>query len=130
MQDNPYYEDTIQEIYDFLKRRTEYAVGFGIEKERIIIDPGIGFGKRVSDNLEILDRCSEFKSLGFPVLVGASRKSFIGKTLNLPVQERLEGSLASCAIALEGGVDILRVHDVCETRKFVDMFESIKGRKF
>jgi len=129
MQKEPSYKDTVQEIYDFLKQRTEYAMSAGIEKERIIVDPGIGFGKRVSDNFEILDRCGEFKSLEFPILIGASRKSFIGKTLGLPVKERLSGSLASCAVAIEEGVDILRVHDVYETRKFVDMYENIRERK-
>ena len=129
MQDNPHYNDVIQEIFDFLKERTDLAIKEGIETEKIIVDPGIGFGKRVEDNLDILDRIQEFKSLGFPLLIGASRKSFIGCTLDLDVGERLEGSLASCAVALEGGVDILRVHDVSATRKFVDMFESIRGRK-
>ncbi len=129
MQDNPHYNDVIQEIYDFLKERTDLAIKGGIGIEKIIVDPGIGFGKRVEDNLDILDRIQEFKSLGFPLLIGASRKSFIGCTLDLDVGERLEGSLASCAVALEGGVDILRVHDVSATRKFVDMFESIRGRK-
>lgn len=129
MQSNPYYNDVVQEIYDFLKERSDFAIKGGIEKGKIIIDPGIGFGKRLKDNLEILDRVQDFKSLGFPILIGASRKSFIGNTLNEPVDKRLEGSLASCAVALEGGTDILRVHDIGATKKFVDMFTSIRGRK-
>lgn len=129
MQDHPYYNDVIQEIYDFLRERTDFAIRGGVDEGRIIVDPGIGFGKRHEDNLAILDMFQEFKSLGFPLLLSASRKSFIGQTLNEPVEERLEGSLASCGVALEEGVDIIRVHDVSATRKFIDMFESIRGRK-
>jgi dihydropteroate synthase len=128
MQDNPSYKDTIQEIYDFLKERTDYALSNGLERERIIIDPGIGFGKRQEDNLEILYRAAEFTSLGYLLLIGASRKSFIGRALNVPVEERLEGSLAACGIAMEEGVNIIRVHDVKSTRKFVDMYMAIKQR--
>lgn len=128
MQDNPTYKDTIQEIYDFLKERTDYAMDNGLSKENIVIDPGIGFGKRQEDNLDILYRAGEFSSLGFPLLIGASRKSFIGRALDLPVEERLEGSLAACGIAIEEGVDILRVHDVKSTRRFVDMYTTIKLR--
>ncbi|TES94465.1 MAG: dihydropteroate synthase [Candidatus Cloacimonadota bacterium] len=129
MQEHPYYNQVVEEIYNFLKERVKFAISEGIEDKRIIVDPGIGFGKRLEDNLEILNRIKEFKSLGFPLLVGASRKSFIGHILNLPVEKRLEGSLAACAIALEGGVDIVRVHDVSATKEFIDMFESIRGRK-
>ncbi len=129
MQKNPQYDDVIQDIYDFLNERATYANERGISKDSIIVDPGIGFGKRLEDNYEILDRIGEFSSLGFPVLVGASRKSFIGKTLDMPVNERIEGSLAACAVALEGGADILRTHDISETKRFVDMFESIRGER-
>ena len=128
MQKNPHYDDVIQEIYDFLKERTDFAITKGLNKDSIIIDPGIGFGKRLQDNLTIINRVAEFKSLGFPVLIGASRKSFIGITLDLPVTERLEGSLAACAVAMEGGVDILRVHDVKETKRFIDMYEHIRSK--
>ncbi len=128
MQDNPHYEDVIQEIYDFLKERTHYAINNGIEKEYIAIDPGIGFGKRLIDNYDILDRFHEFTSLGYPLLIGASRKSFIGTTLDVPVNERLEGSLASLALAIEGGVAIVRVHDVKETVRFMKMYETIRKR--
>lgn len=128
MQDNPSYKDTIQEIYDFLKERTDYALSNGIERERIIIDPGIGFGKRLEDNFEILCRAGEFISLECLLLIGASKKSFIGKTLDVPTEERLEGSLAACGIAIEEGIDIIRVHDVKSTRRFVDMYMAIKQR--
>ncbi|MCK4575536.1 dihydropteroate synthase, partial [candidate division WOR-3 bacterium] len=128
MQNHPHYEDVIQEIYDFLKERSNLAVNEGIDKEQIIVDPGIGFGKRQEDNLEILDRIREFKSIGFPLLIGASNKSFIGKTLDVKVEERLEGSLASVGVAIDGGVNIVRVHDVRATRRFIDMFSNIRGR--
>jgi len=128
MQENPHYEDVIQEIYDFLKERTHYAINNGIEKEYIAIDPGIGFGKRLIDNYDILDRFHEFTSLGYPLLIGASRKSFIGTTLDVPVNERLEGSLASLALAIEGGVAIVRVHDVKETVRFIKMYKTIRKR--
>lgn len=129
MQNDPHYEDVIQEIYDFIKERTRFLCDNGIGEENIIIDPGVGFGKRYEDNLDILGRIKEFRSLGYPLLVGVSRKSFIGHALDVPVDERLEGSLAACAFALEGGVDIVRVHDVKETKRFIDMFELIKRRE-
>jgi dihydropteroate synthase len=129
MQDDPHYDDVIQEIYDFIKERVHYLRDSGIGEDQIIVDPGIGFGKRYEDNLDILSRVREFKSLGYPVLIGPSRKSFIGHTLDLPIHERLEGSLAACALALEGGVNIVRVHDVKETKRFIDMYRSIKRRE-
>jgi dihydropteroate synthase len=129
MQDDPRYDDVIQEICDFLRERADYAITHGIPRESVAIDPGIGFGKRLQENYEILDRVAEFASLGFPVLVGASRKSFIGKTLEREVDERIEGSLAACAAALDGGVDIMRVHDVGETKRFVKMYECIRRER-
>ncbi len=133
MQTNPVYNDIIREICDFLKERTEYALSCGIKKEKIIIDPGIGFGKRtgkgIEDNCEILKRLSKLKDLGFPILVGASRKTFIGnvcgKSKPLPVSERLEGSLAAACLAVVNGADIIRVHDVKETRRCVDLVDSV-----
>ena len=125
MQDDPQYEDVIQEIYDFIKERARFLCDNGLGEENIIIDPGVGFGKRYEDNLDILDRIKEFRSLGYPLLVGVSRKSFIGHALDVPVGERLEGSLAACAFALEGGVDIVRVHDVKETRRCMDIVDCI-----
>ena len=88
------------------------AVEAGVKKDKIIIDPGIGFGKTVAQNRRILDELDRFMELGFPVLVGPSRKSFIGYTLNLPVDQRVEGTAATVAIAIDRGVDIVRVHDV------------------
>jgi dihydropteroate synthase len=133
MQINPVYEDIVKEIYDFLKERTEYAMFHDIKKENIIIDPGLGFGKRtgrgIEDNCELLSRLDELKNLGFPVMVGASRKTFIGNVCSndqpLPVSDRLEGSLAAACIAVANGADIVRVHDVKETCRCVDLVDCI-----
>jgi dihydropteroate synthase len=133
MQINPTYNDVVKEIYDFLKERSEFALFCDIKKENVIIDPGIGFGKRtgkgVEDNCEILRRLSEFKSLGFPVMIGASRKKFIGNVCGgdnpLPVSDRLEGSLAAACLAVINGANIVRVHDVKETRRFFDLVECV-----
>ncbi|MFQ6128439.1 MAG: dihydropteroate synthase [Thermoplasmata archaeon] len=115
MQKNPSYDDVIADILRFLRERVEYAENKGIDRESIVIDPGIGFGKTWKHNLEIISRLSEFKSLGLPILVGASRKSFIGKVLNADVDERLSGSLAMLAMSIANGARILRVHDVKES---------------
>ncbi len=133
MQINPTYDDVVKEIHDFLKERAEFALFCDIKKENIIIDPGIGFGKRtgrgVEDNCEILRRLSELKNLGFPVMVGASRKKFIGNVCGgdnpLPVSDRLEGSLAAVCLAVINGANIVRVHDVKETRRCVDLVDCI-----
>jgi len=133
MQVYPVYDDVVKEIHDFLKERADYAVSCGIKKENIIIDLGIGFGKRtgkgIEDNCEILDRLFEFKDLGFPILVGASRKKFIGNICGgeepLPVTERLEGSLAAACIAIANGADIVRVHDVKETKLCIYIVDGI-----
>jgi len=133
MQKNPEYDDIIYEIRSFLKERTEYAKFNGIKGENIIVDPGIGFGKRtgrgVEDNCEILRRLAEFKTLGHPILVGASRKTFIGNVCGgknpLTVNERLYGSLAAATVAVANGADIIRAHDVKETRQCVDLVDCI-----
>ena len=133
MQINPIYKNVLKEIHDFLKERTKFALLCNIRKENIIIDPGIGFGKRtgkgIEDNCEILRRLSELKDLGFPIMVGTSRKKFIGNVCGddnpLPVSDRLEGSLASACIAVANGADILRVHDVKETRRCIDLIDCI-----
>jgi len=112
MQRAPRYDHLLPEIARFLRRRIARAVEAGISEERIVVDPGIGFGKRRRDNLAILRHLRALRSLGRPILVGASRKSFIGKALDRPVDERLAGSLAAQALAIAGGADIIRVHDV------------------
>ena len=117
MQDNPKYESLISDIKDYLVSRIDFALSKGVEQKKIIIDPGIGFGKTVENNFEIINNLNHFVELNFPVLLGASRKSFIGVSLNLPEKDRLEGSLAANVIGLQQGVKIFRVHDVSETNK-------------
>lgn len=127
MQQNPYYEDVIKELIEYFLERMEFAVSRQVNPHKIILDPGIGFAKRYQDNLEILARLEEFKSLKKPLLIGASRKSFIGKALgDLPADERLEGTLAVTALCALKGVDIVRVHDVKENRRIINMLEMIK----
>ena len=117
MQVNPTYKSLIFEIKNFLTSQANYAIEMGVKPKNIIIDPGIGFGKTIKDNFEILAKLKEFATTGYPVLVGPSRKSFIGETLNLPVDKRLEGTAATIAISIINGAKIVRVHDVSEMKK-------------
>jgi len=125
MQNKPSYGDVVGDIIKFLRERCEFALDAGIPKDKIIVDPGIGFGKTTEHNLEIINRLMEFKSLGFPVLMGVSRKSFIGNVLGLPVEERLEGTLAAVTASVMNGADIVRVHDVKETKRAVQLADAI-----
>jgi dihydropteroate synthase len=126
MQLNPTYTDCVGEIAEFLRQQAEAAQRVGLPKDRIIVDPGIGFGKTVEHNLEILRRLRELKALGYPVLVGTSRKSFIGKVLGIEVPaERIWGTAATVAIAIANGADIVRVHDVREMAQVVRMTDAI-----
>lgn len=127
MQKNPYYKDTIGEITAFFKENLNFLDNNNIELERVVIDPGIGFGKRLSDNLVILKNLAEFKRHKRPVLIGTSRKSFIGAILNLDVEQRLEGSLATVVYAYLKGAKIFRVHDVKETKRVIDMVWMIEN---
>ena len=127
MQDNPQYRDVIGEITGFLRAQAEKALDAGISPDAIAIDPGIGFGKTVEHNLTIIRELSSFRSLGYPVLLGASRKSFIGKSLGLEVDERLEASLAVASIGIWNGASIIRAHDVKETVRAVKMSEKTMG---
>jgi dihydropteroate synthase len=126
MQADVEYEDMMAEIYDFLSERIDYAVGCGIEPERIMVDPGIGFGKSPEGNLEIIKRLSELKTLGRPVLVGTSRKSFIGNVIGADVDRRLSGTLATVTAAILAGAHIVRVHDVKEAAQAARMADAIK----
>ena len=117
MQDNPQYESLISDIKDYLQERVDFIVSKGINSKKIVIDPGIGFGKTVENNFEIINNLNHFTKMGFPVMLGASRKSFIGISLDLPEDDRLEGSLAANIIGLQNGAKIFRVHDVAETNK-------------
>lgn len=125
MQQNPTYHDVVADIKESLAESLALAEAAGVAREQIIIDPGIGFGKTVAHNLEILRRLAEFKALGCPILVGTSRKSFIGQILNLPVDQRLEGTAASVAVAIAHGADIVRVHDVREMARVVRVADAI-----
>jgi dihydropteroate synthase len=125
MQKNPQYENVIDEIYEYLGDKASDAVDAGISADKIILDPGIGFGKTLDHNLSILNKISEFRLMGYPVMVGVSRKSFIGSILDLPAEDRLEGSLASAVWSVINGANILRVHDVAETVRSVKIARSI-----
>lgn len=123
------YQDLWTEMCDFFYKSMEIALRKGINEDQIILDPGIGFGKTPDHNLEILSRLEELESLGRPILLGASRKSVIGKALGLPVEERLEPTIAISVLGVAAGVDILRVHDVKENKKAVMMADEIIKRK-
>ncbi|MFP3256075.1 MAG: dihydropteroate synthase [Thermoplasmata archaeon] len=127
MQQNPTYENVTSEIIYFLRERTLYAIGNGIRKENIAIDPGIGFGKRIEHNIKILRELQSFKSLGFPIVVGVSRKGFIGEILGKDVNERLIGSIASALFAITNGASVIRAHDVKETKEAIRMLEALRG---
>jgi len=126
MQENPVYESLISQIIDFLGERVEEATKAGVGLGNIVVDPGIGFGKRTEHNLEILKRIDEFRVLGRPILVGVSRKSVIGNVLGLPVSERLEGTAACVAWVVSRGVHIVRVHDVLQMKRVVRMIDAIR----
>ena len=124
------YQDLIGEIYKFLESRIEVAIRAGIEREKIIIDPGIGFAKNYEQNLEIIRNLSRFKSLNCPILVGLSRKSFIGQILNQPdAKQRVWGTAAGCAAAIAQYIDILRVHDVKEMSEVCRVADVILRNK-
>jgi len=127
MQQNPIYKALIPEIMDYLREGIGIAQGAGIADDKIIIDPGIGFGKTVEHNLEIIKRLNEFTGFEKPILLGPSRKSFIGKILgDLPVTERLEGTAAAVAVGIFNGANIIRVHDVKEMVKVARIADGIK----
>jgi dihydropteroate synthase len=127
MQRNPVYDDVVEEVRAFLSARVEAAVEAGIAEERIWLDPGIGFGKAAEHNLELLRRLSELAELGRPLVVGASRKSFIGRLDGSGAGERLGGSIASSVLAAAEGADVLRVHDVAEMAEAMKVAAAILG---
>jgi dihydropteroate synthase len=129
MQDDPVYDDAPEEIISWLESASDRLVENGIAEDKIIIDPGIGFGKRLEDNLEIIDRIGDLHSLGYPVLVGHSRKSFVGSITGRKVpRERISGGLAVTGRCLDAGVQILRVHDVRETADYISVWKAINGK--
>lgn len=125
MQKKPHYKNLTGEIINSLKQSIRLAAFAGIKKDKIIIDPGIGFGKTLRHNLLILKNLAKFKSLGYPILIGTSRKSFIGKVLAQEVEERLLGTLATAVIAIQNGASILRAHDVKETVIAAKMADAV-----
>ncbi|MBM3246162.1 MAG: dihydropteroate synthase [Candidatus Omnitrophica bacterium] len=125
MQKNPAYVSLIDEIIEYLDKAIAIAAGAGIDREKIIVDPGIGFGKALRHNLEILKELRQLKVLGRPILVGPSRKSFIGKILNLEPQERVFGSVSSCVLAAENGADMVRVHDVKAVKQALKIIDRV-----
>lgn len=128
MQTAPHYRDVVSEIYEWLGGRSHKLILDGLEREKIIIDPGIGFGKRLRDNLDILHDIGDFHSLGFPVMVGYSRKSFVGALTDREPAHRLWGGFAALARCIESGVRIVRVHDVKETADFIKVWNAIERR--
>jgi dihydropteroate synthase len=125
MQDDPRYEDVVDDVRAFLAGRIEAAVAAGIAEERIWLDPGIGFGKTVEHNLELTRRLAELTELGRPIVYGSSRKSFIGKLTGAGADERLGGTIASNVIAAANGAEVLRVHDVAAVRDALKMAAAI-----
>ena len=120
-----HYSDFMEEIKHEIREIISFALNAGISKENIILDPGIGFGKSVEQNLMLINRLDEIKELGYPVLIGPSRKSFIGQVMDLPVKERLEGTAASVAIGIAHGADIIRVHDVKYMYRVAKMCDAL-----
>jgi len=130
MQLDPHYDDVVADVHDALAERIDAAVAAGVARDRLVVDPGIGFGKTLEHNLELLRRVREFTSFGLPVLIGTSRKSFIGRlTDGAPADDRLEGSLATAALAVAGGAAIVRVHDVAASVRAVTVAHAVsRGR--
>jgi dihydropteroate synthase len=126
MQEDPTYQEVVSDVTAWLAERVEHAVERGVAEERIIVDPGFGFGKTLGHNLELLRRLHELHSLGRPVLTGTSRKSMLGMILNVPAQERLHGTLATVSAAVLAGCHILRVHDVRPALEVVRVCEAIR----
>ncbi len=124
MQHEPRYDDVVAEVHAFLKEAVRKAALAGIARDRIVVDPGFGFGKTAEHNLALLRKLGRFSDLGVPVLAGLSRKSTLGKLTGRPVEERLAGSLAMALLAVQGGARILRVHDVKETRDVLAVWQA------
>jgi dihydropteroate synthase len=125
MQENPVYDDVVDDVKAFLAERMQFALAEGLREERIWLDPGIGFGKTLEHNLELLRRLGELTDLGRPLVVGTSRKSFIGKITGAEIDERLGGTIASCALAVANGAAMVRVHDVREVREGLTVAAAI-----
>lgn len=129
MQENPVYDDVVDDVNAFLAERLEAAVAAGVDEEKVWLDPGIGFGKTLEHNLELLRRLGELRELGQPLVVGTSRKGFIGKVDGSEVGERLGGTIASSTLAAAEGADVLRVHDVAEAGQALKVAAAIHTRR-
>ena len=125
MQNNPVYDDLIKDIRNFFLKQCNIAKENGIKKNHIILDPGIGFGKSFEHNFTVIRRLNEICDLGYPVMIGPSRKTFIGDTLGLPLNERIEGTLATVVAGIMNGAKIVRVHDIKEVKRAVKVTEKI-----
>ena len=128
MQRDPKYRDVVGDIRSFFEKQVNVALSAGVESDKIWLDPGFGFGKTVDHNLELLRRLDEFTSLGYPLLVGTSNKSTIGAVLDLPVEDRQEGTAATVALAIRNGAAMVRVHDVKPMARVVKMTDAILGK--
>ena len=129
MQNNPSYEDLINDIIAFFQQRINACVNAGISRDRIILDPGFGFGKTLEQNFHLLANVSKFSSLGLPILAGMSRKSMIGNLLNREVDQRLAGSISTALIAAQQGAHIIRVHDVQETADALNILKAVTDNR-
>lgn len=129
MQKRPQYRDVVKDVYRYLRQALHFALAAGISRQRIAIDPGFGFGKTTEHNLALLSELDFFSSLGVPVLVGLSRKSFIGNLLGTPASERLYGSLGAAAVAIQRGAHLLRVHDVKAHRQLALLVDSAMNKE-
>jgi len=129
MQGNPQYKSIIDDILEFFKQRINCCEQHGINKDRLVLDPGFGFGKTLAHNYELLAKLTQFKSLSLPVLAGISRKSMIGNLLNREVNERLAGSLAAAIVAIQQGATIIRVHDVQESVDAINVLRAVAQYK-
>jgi len=127
MQREPHYDDVVREVKKFLSARLRAAESAGIARERLVVDPGFGFGKTAEHNLTLLAHLEEFRDVGAPLLAGLSRKSTLGKLTGRPAAERLAGSLTMALLALQGGATILRVHDVKETRDVIAVWQAVRA---
>ena len=125
MQREPHYDDVVREVRQFLRQRLQACQAAGIGQDRLVADPGFGFGKTLEHNLTLLAHLSELRDLDVPLLAGLSRKSTVGKVTGRPTAERLAGSLAMALLAVQRGATILRVHDVRETRDIVAVWEAV-----
>jgi dihydropteroate synthase len=124
MQRDPHYDDVVAEVFAFLQNRIKDCEKAGVSRDRLVADPGFGFGKNMEHNLTLLRKLPQFAELGVPLLAGLSRKSTIGKLTGRPMEQRLAGSLAMALLALQGGATILRVHDVKETRDVIAVWQA------